>query len=213
MEWRKEVIEFALDHETRLHMDEQLAWIAREPQNPRPYYNLAQLYRMQWKQEEGLGLLLESVRLDDTYAPAHAALAEIYVDAPRPCGRMAACASGRAQWGRRGSGNADTPRRGGVVLCLGQKASVASASTAGGVMPYLSPFVRRFRRIVLRVSLIAAPATVRERRMIGIGAAVTRRPLPHRRTYGSVYGGSRMPSFRTPPSGLRISTRPTRFGS
>jgi hypothetical protein len=79
VEWRKEVIEFALDHETRLHMDEQLAWIAREPQNPRPYYNLAQLYRMQWKQEEGLGLLLESVRLDDTYAPAHAALAEIYV--------------------------------------------------------------------------------------------------------------------------------------
>jgi hypothetical protein len=27
--------------------------------------------------------------------------------------------------------------------------------------------------------------------MIGIGAAVTRRPLPHHRTYGSVYGGSR----------------------
>jgi len=28
-------------------------------------------------------------------------------------------------------------------------------------------------------------------REIGIGAAVTRRPLPHHRTYGSVYGGSR----------------------
>jgi hypothetical protein len=27
--------------------------------------------------------------------------------------------------------------------------------------------------------------------LIGIGAAVTRRPLPHHRTYGSVYGGSR----------------------
>ncbi|MDQ1472666.1 MAG: hypothetical protein QOJ99_4146, partial [Bryobacterales bacterium] len=26
---------------------------------------------------------------------------------------------------------------------------------------------------------------------LGIGAAVTRRPLPHHRTYGSVYGGSR----------------------
>ena len=69
MEWRKEVIEFALDHETRLHMDEQLAWIAREPQNPQPYYNLAQLYRMQWKQEEALGLLLESVRLDERSPP------------------------------------------------------------------------------------------------------------------------------------------------
>jgi len=78
MEWRKEVIEFALDHETTLHMREQLDWIAREPRNPRPYYNLAQLYRMQWKQEEALGLLLEAVRLDAGFAPAHVALAEIY---------------------------------------------------------------------------------------------------------------------------------------
>jgi hypothetical protein len=29
-----------------------------------------------------------------------------------------------------------------------------------------------------------------EGRMIGIGAAVTRRPLPHHRAYGSVHGGS-----------------------
>ncbi len=28
------------------------------------------------------------------------------------------------------------------------------------------------------------------RRLIGIGAAVTRRPLPHHRAYGSVHGGS-----------------------
>ena len=28
-------------------------------------------------------------------------------------------------------------------------------------------------------------------RLIGIGAAVTRRPLPHHRAYGSVHGGSR----------------------
>jgi len=30
-----------------------------------------------------------------------------------------------------------------------------------------------------------------EARLIGIGAAVTRRPLPHHRAYGSVHGGSR----------------------
>ena len=30
-----------------------------------------------------------------------------------------------------------------------------------------------------------------ERRLIGIGAAVTHRPLPHHRAYGSVHGGSR----------------------
>ena len=29
-----------------------------------------------------------------------------------------------------------------------------------------------------------------EARLIGIGAAVTRRPLPHHRAYGSVHGGS-----------------------
>lgn len=76
--WRKEVIGFALDHETRKHMDEQRAWIAREPANPRPYYHLAQFYRMDGHQDEALGLLLEAVRLDDTLAEAHVALAEIY---------------------------------------------------------------------------------------------------------------------------------------
>ncbi len=76
--WRKEVIDFALDHETRRHMDEQLAWIAREPGNARPYCHLAQLYRMSGRQDEALGLLLESVRLDGTFAEAHASLAEIY---------------------------------------------------------------------------------------------------------------------------------------
>ena len=78
MEWRKDVIDFALDHETRAHIEEQVAWIAREPANPRPYYRLAQLYRMQWKQDEALGLLLEAVRLDGGFAEAHVSLAEIY---------------------------------------------------------------------------------------------------------------------------------------
>jgi len=77
--WRKEVIDFALDGETRRHMQEQLDWIERDPANARPYYHLAQLYRMQWKQKEGLALLLEAVRLDERFADAHAALAEIYV--------------------------------------------------------------------------------------------------------------------------------------
>ena len=62
--WREKVIQPALDHETRLHVDEQRAWIAREPANPRPYYHLAQLYRVAFKPDEALGLLLEAVRLD-----------------------------------------------------------------------------------------------------------------------------------------------------
>jgi thioredoxin-like negative regulator of GroEL len=76
--WRKEVIDFALGQETARHIEEQRAWIAREPSNPQPYKNLAQLYRVEGRQEEALGLLLEAVRLDHGFAAAHVELAEIY---------------------------------------------------------------------------------------------------------------------------------------
>ena len=77
--WRKEVIQPALDHETRKHIEEQRAWIEREPSNPRPYYHLAQLYRLDQRDDDALGLLLEAVRLDEAFADAHVALAEMYV--------------------------------------------------------------------------------------------------------------------------------------
>ncbi|MBI3667166.1 MAG: tetratricopeptide repeat protein [Acidobacteria bacterium] len=84
--FRKELIDPALDAQTRREIEEQQAAIAADPSNPRPYYNLALLYRMQWKKDEALGLLLEAVRLDPAFVPAHVALAEIYV----VCGDMAA---------------------------------------------------------------------------------------------------------------------------
>jgi len=76
--WRKEVVEFALSHETVQQIDGLRKWIEREPGNPRPYYHLAQFYRMENRTEQALGLLLEAVRLDPTFADAHAALTEIY---------------------------------------------------------------------------------------------------------------------------------------
>jgi tetratricopeptide (TPR) repeat protein len=76
--WRKEVIQPALDSETRKHMEEQLAWIAREPANARPYLHLGEFYRMEGRQEEALGLMLHAVALDPAFAAAHAALAELY---------------------------------------------------------------------------------------------------------------------------------------
>jgi thioredoxin-like negative regulator of GroEL len=76
--WRKEVIDFALDYETLQHIREQREWIAREPANPMPYKNLAQLYRIQGRGEEALGLLLEAVRLDGAFAAAHVELSQIY---------------------------------------------------------------------------------------------------------------------------------------
>jgi len=76
--WRRDVIDPALDHQTNAHIAEQRAWIEREPANPRPYYHLAQLYRVANRPDEALGLLLESVRLDPTFADAQVSLAEIY---------------------------------------------------------------------------------------------------------------------------------------
>jgi cytochrome c-type biogenesis protein CcmH/NrfG len=78
MSFWQDVIGFALDHETRLHMEEQAAWIAREPGNPRPYYHLAQFCRMNGQADHALGLLLEAVRLDPGFADAHVSLAEMY---------------------------------------------------------------------------------------------------------------------------------------
>jgi cytochrome c-type biogenesis protein CcmH/NrfG len=77
--WRKEVIDFALDHETRAQIEEQRRWIEREPANPTPYYHLAELYRVAFRQDEALGLLLEAVRLNPGFADAHVSLAEIYI--------------------------------------------------------------------------------------------------------------------------------------
>ena len=77
--WRKEVIDFALDHETRIQIEEQRGWIERDPANPKPYYHLAELYRVAFRQDEALGLLLEAVRLNPAFADAHVSLSEIYV--------------------------------------------------------------------------------------------------------------------------------------
>lgn len=76
--WRKQVIDPALREETERHMAEQRAWVKREPANPRPYYHLAQFYRIEGRQDEALGLLLEAVRLDPAFAAAHVSLAEMY---------------------------------------------------------------------------------------------------------------------------------------
>jgi len=76
--WRKDVIQPSLDAETRRHMEEQLEWIAREPGDARPYYHLAQLYRMESRSEAALGLLLEAVRLDPAMGDAHVSLTEMY---------------------------------------------------------------------------------------------------------------------------------------
>lgn len=67
----EEVIDAALDVETGKHIAEQLAWQAREPQNPRPYYNLGVIYHMQRKIPEALKMLNGALSVDARFAPAH----------------------------------------------------------------------------------------------------------------------------------------------
>jgi cytochrome c-type biogenesis protein CcmH/NrfG len=76
--WRDEMIEFALDHETRKHMEELVARIESEPGNAQSYYALSQFYRMNGKQDYALGLLLEAIRLNPEMAEAHASLCDVY---------------------------------------------------------------------------------------------------------------------------------------
>ncbi len=76
--FRREVVDFAIDQDAEKVAREQREWIAREPSNAKPYYQLAQIYRMRKDQDAALGLLLESVRLDWTLAGAHVSLTEIY---------------------------------------------------------------------------------------------------------------------------------------
>jgi cytochrome c-type biogenesis protein CcmH/NrfG len=77
--WQDEVIQPALDEDTVRKIQEQKAWIAADPADARPFYHLAQLYRLQARADEALGLLLEAVHLRPVFAEAHTALAEIYV--------------------------------------------------------------------------------------------------------------------------------------
>ena len=76
--WRNEVIDPMLDAQTRREIEEQLAWIAREPSNADPFAHLAALYRMQNRSDEALGLLLEAVRLSPAHAAANLSLCEVY---------------------------------------------------------------------------------------------------------------------------------------
>ena len=116
--WRKDVIEFALDHETRRHMEEQLEWIEREPENPRPYFHLAQFYRTLGEAGRGSGVIAGSGAAG---CPVRGSACVAGGDLCRPrglCSGVAACAGGGAGWGRARGGVAEAAWGGGVGLAL-----------------------------------------------------------------------------------------------
>src|SRR5215831_7803390 len=58
-------------------------------------------------------------------------------------------------------------------------------------LPHLEqPAIAPVARVVDAIEAPAEDVEIDERGSNGIGAAVTRRPLPHHRAYGSVHGGS-----------------------
>ncbi|MBI4908050.1 MAG: hypothetical protein HY820_30780 [Acidobacteria bacterium] len=104
-DWR-EWVEFALDQETVKTEAEQLAVLAKDPNNAESFYALGQLRRMQYKPDEGLALLLHAVSLDPALAVAHAALTELY----------AVRGDNRAAWKHARLGEAHGNRRGVALL-------------------------------------------------------------------------------------------------
>ena len=111
--WRKEVVDSALSDETRRQMEEQRAWIEREPSNPRPYYHLAQFYRIEGRQDEALGLLLEAVRLDAGFADGAHRPGRNLRRSRRLRRRLASRPAGRPQ--RRPAARSDLLTRHGIV--------------------------------------------------------------------------------------------------
>jgi len=88
-----------------------------------------------------------------------------------------------------------------TVLALGAALARGLTALLFGVQP-LDPLTFLLSAALLASVAIAAAAVpafraARVDPVIGIGAAVTRRPLPHHRAYGSVHGGSRR--LRAPP--------------
>lgn len=74
----REVADYALNEDTERLIAEQKHWIAAQPENPQPYYQLAMFYRMKGLEQEALALLLHAVHLAPDHAPSHLALTEIY---------------------------------------------------------------------------------------------------------------------------------------
>jgi len=63
-------------------------------------------------------------------------------------------------------------------------------AAARSIAPFPMPASWRFWKRTRRRSVISEASSPCFVILIGIGAAVTRRPLPHHRAYGSVHGGS-----------------------
>src|SRR5229473_553492 len=69
----------------------------------------------------------------------------------------------------------------------------------GGVQSFVISFVRRCERVAIVNALMCKKLHMSGRKLIhvskvpkiGIGGSLAAPPLPHHRTYGSVYGGSR----------------------
>lgn len=77
--WRKEVIEPALNDETKKYIDAQLDVIRKNPNDARAYYQLGLLYRMHDRPGEALKQFFKALELDPKLTDTHVALGEMCV--------------------------------------------------------------------------------------------------------------------------------------
>lgn len=76
--WRKQVIDFALDHDTERHIAEQQAAVAADPSFARGYLNLGLLYQVQYKQDLAVEYFLKALTIDPRLADAHVSVGRVY---------------------------------------------------------------------------------------------------------------------------------------
>lgn len=74
----EDLLDTSLGEETQKHIDEQLRALAANPLDPRPYFHLGLLYKMQGKPEKAIEVLERALGLDPDFHLAHQHLGAIH---------------------------------------------------------------------------------------------------------------------------------------
>jgi tetratricopeptide (TPR) repeat protein len=77
--WLRKLVEFALDEEVNLEMEQQRRRLAAHPGSAQAHFNLAVLYYSQRRAGEAIAEFEAAIACEPTFASAHRKLGEVYV--------------------------------------------------------------------------------------------------------------------------------------